>query len=101
MTKDEIARLKSNLQHLPHTPLPEQVELLKSDVSRLLAELTRLKTHLAALNEAQVALLQELQATANESYRAGSSAMRQSVLDACCPECTKAVISLTNERIPQ
>ena len=98
MTKDQYARMQANLHLPPNTPLSTQIHLLKTDVSNLLAEVLRLKESLRTANEAQVALFQELQATADASYQAGASAMRQSVLDACCPNCTSAVIQISNER---
>lgn len=101
MTKQDFERLQQNLNLPPHTPLKTQIDLLKDDVLKLVSEVMRLKNHLAAVNEAQVALINELQSAATESYSAGASQMRQSVLEACCPICTKAVIQLSNERIPQ
>lgn len=98
MTKEDYARMQANLQLPPNTPLSTQIHLLKTDASKLLAEVLRLKQDLRSANEAQVSLLQELQATADASYQAGASAMRQSILDACCPDCTAAVIQLSNER---
>jgi hypothetical protein len=98
MTKEDYARMQQNLQLPPHTPLSTQIELLKTDMTRLLGEIMRLKNDLHAANQAQVGLLEELQATADASYQAGASAMRQAILDACCVNCTAAVIQLSNER---
>lgn len=98
MTKDDFQRLQENLHLPPHTPLSHQIELLKSDVLKLVAEVMRLKNDLHSANQAQVALFQELQAGADESYASGASAMRQNVLEVCCESCTAAVIRITNER---
>ena len=98
MTKEDYARMQANLQLPPHTPLSTQVELLKSDMTRLLGEIIRLKNDLHAANQAQVALFQELQSTADASYQSGASAMRQNILEACCADCAAAVIQLSNER---
>jgi hypothetical protein len=98
MTKEDFERLEQNLNLPKHTPLSHQIELLKGDALKLIAEVMRLRNDLHAANRAQVALVQELQASADESYAAGANAMRQSVIEACCPACSEAVIQLTNER---
>lgn len=91
-------RLQENIQLPPHTPLSTQIELLKEDVLKLVAEVMRLKNRLSAASEAENALLADLQATADASHRAGADAMRQRALEVCCLACSQEILHLTNER---
>jgi hypothetical protein len=101
MSNDDFLRLQRNLNMPPHTPLKTQIELLKSDMTRLLGEILTLRNDLHAANQAQVALFNEMSETADRSHAEGANALREAALEVCCPDCSIALKQLTAERIFQ
>jgi hypothetical protein len=98
MTNDDFKKIQANTLPPPHTPLSTQINLLKTDVSRLLNEVLRLKNDLRVANQEQVGLLAEMQQSVDQAHEAGANALRQGALEVCCPTCVEAIIQLTAER---
>ena len=98
MTNDDFKSLKQHLLLPPHTPLSTQIELLKSDMTRLLGEVMRLRSALHEANQAQVALLAEMQREIDLSHASGANALRAAALEVTCTECSEELLRLTAER---
>lgn len=98
MTNDDFQRLQQNLNLPPHTPLKTQIDLLRDDALKLIAEIIRLRNALHAERQQQAALTASLQETADRSHADGANAVRQAALEVCCPLCAVAITRLTAER---
>jgi hypothetical protein len=86
MTQEDWKRLEQHLTALPqHTPLKMQIDLLRDDVLKLVAEVMRLR------NEAHAAK----QPLERDAHAAGGEAMRQACLEVACIECTANIIRLS------
>lgn len=101
MTKEDFTRLQQNLHLPPHTPLKTQIDLLRDDILKLVAETMRLRNELHAANQERVALFAEMQATADRAHADGANALRAAALEVSCPACEDAIIKLTAERTYQ
>lgn len=84
MTQEDWKRLQDNLT-APQGPLKMQIDLLRDDVLKLVAEVMRLR------NEAHAAK-QEIESAA---HAAGAETMRQACLDVACINCTASIIRLS------
>ena len=98
MDTSDWQRLQQNLQLPPHTPLKTQIDLLRDDVLKLVAEVMRLKNRLQSAEAEEEAAQAELQTLASESHAAGAEAMRQRVLEVACTECAQDIVALSAER---
>lgn len=98
MTPDDFLRLQQNLNLPPHTPLKTQIDLLREDVLKLIAEIMRLKNALRDERQDRNAQINALQETAEKAHADGANALREAALEVCCPACTIALKQLTAER---
>lgn len=98
MTKEDFTRLQQNLHLPPHTPLKTQIDLLRDDILKLIAETMRLRNELHAANQERVVLFEQMQQSVDRAHADGANALRAAALEVACPACTEAIIQLTAER---
>lgn len=101
MRDEEMDDLGARLLSESYLPLPAQIEMLKTDVAKLVSAIGRLKLELADALTAQIALFNEMQATADGAHADGSKQMKQSAIEVCCPVCEPRVRALPLDRLLQ
>lgn len=98
MSRDEIDDLRRRLLDESTMPLTTQIALLKSDVTKLVSEIARLKGELSDSMMHQLSLFDEMQATADSAHRDGAQQMQQAALEVCCPTCAPVIKIIPLER---
>lgn len=98
MSRDEIDDLRRRLLDESTMPLSTQIQLLKSDVTKLVSEIARLKGELSDSLMHQLSLFDEMQATADSAHADGARQMQQAALEICCPACTPLIQALPLDR---
>lgn len=98
MSRDEIEDLRRRLLDESTMPLSTQIALLKSDVTRLISEIARVKGELADATMHQLAMFDEMQKTADAAHADGARQMQQAALEVCCPNCALLIQPLPLDR---